>query len=166
MQRNMKQKIPNRILLFLLINIVVLITIVINGSIYVSAADNNDVSIDKVNYQIDINDAFDGSSVIIVLNRQISGINKVHNNLFKDIEYTVIEDLSIVTDESSIADVDNFEQILKITLLENSKQNVLNVIEKLSQIEGVKYAGPNRIFKVGRTPNDPLYTHLTTPEFG
>lgn len=105
MQRNMKHKIPNRILLFLLINIVVLITLVINGSIYVSAADNNYVSIDKVNYQVDINDDFDGSSVIIVLNRQISGINKVHNNLFKDIKYKVIEDLSIVTDESSIAEL-------------------------------------------------------------
>lgn len=93
-----------------------LISLVINDKNSVLAAENNYVSIEKVYSEVDLNDYFDGTSVIVVLNRKISGINKVHDNLFKDVEYTAIEDLSIVTDESSIADVSNFEQILKITL--------------------------------------------------
>lgn len=88
-----------------------LISLVINDKNSVLAAENNYVSIEKVYSEVDLNDDFDGTSVIVVLNRKISGINKVHDNLFKDVEYTAIytsklyEYIEIIKDKLKIVGI-------------------------------------------------------------
>ena len=108
--------------------------------------------------EISIEDDFDENSVLVILDKSISGINKIHDNTtFSEISYSKIEDLTYVNDITTIKDVNNFEQILQIYLLEPGKENVISLIEQLKVIPGVRYAGPNSYFKTEQVPNDSLY---------
>ena len=123
-----------------------------------SAASNTEtlVSTEKLYSYTDIDENFDESSVIVIIDRINSGINKSHENtIFKDLELLEIVDLTYVNDVTTIKDVDNFEQILKIELIESGKENVIEMINRLSLIDGIKYVGPNRTFEIDRSPNDP-----------
>lgn len=123
----------------------------------------NLVSTEKVYANTNIEENFDDSSVIVIIDRINSGINKSHENtIFKDVEFLEISDLTHVSDITTVTDVANFEQILKIKLKEPGKQNVINMINRLALIDGIKYAGPNRIFEIEKTPNDPLYSPITS----
>jgi len=66
-----------------------------------------------------------------------------------------IKDLTEITVDikEALIDEENFRQILQIKLMENNKENVLNVIRQLEKIEGIKYAGPNYAY----------YAAITTP---
>lgn len=130
-----------------------------------SAASNTEtlVSTEKIYSYADIDENFDESSVIVIIDRINSGINKSHENtIFKDLELLEIVDLTYVNDVTTIKDVDNFEQILKIELIESGKENVIEMINRLSLIDGIKYVGPNRTFEIDRSPNDPLYSPITS----
>lgn len=130
-----------------------------------SAASNTEtlVSTEKLYSYTDIDENFDESSVIVIIDRINSGINKSHENtIFKDLELLEIVDLTYVNDVTTIKDVDNFEQILKIELIESGKENVIEMINRLSLIDGIKYVGPNRTFEIDRSPNDPLYSPITS----
>ena len=131
----------------------------------VSASSNTEtlVSTEKIYSYTDIDENFDDSSVIVIIDRLNSGINKSHENtIFKDLELLEIVDLTYVNDVTTIKDVDNFEQILKIELIESGKENVIEMIKRLSLIDGIKYVGPNRTFEIDRSPNDPLYSPITS----
>ena len=124
----------------------------------VSAASNTEtlLSTEKIYSYTDIDENFDDSSVIVIIDRLNSGINKSHENtIFKDLELLEIVDLTYVNDVTTIKDVENFEQILKIELIESGKENVIEMIKRLSLIDGIKYVGPNRTFEIDRSPNDP-----------
>ncbi len=130
-----------------------------NGLLVNATENNGYVSTEKIYADIDVNDNFDETSVIVILDRIISGINKDHSlTVFKNINYLEIIDLTFVNDVTTILDIDNFEQILKIKLVNPGKENVINMINELSLIKGIKYAGPNRYLQVQQHPNDPLYT--------
>ena len=120
-----------------------------------------------------VDQEFDDSSVLVIMDNISGGINKQHDlSFFGDIGASSITDLTtlssdtlvssgIVSSESVSRDVsetatistkklpwfevnvETFRQILKIELSTHSKENVLNVIKKLEKIEGIKYAGPN-----------------------
>ena len=131
----------------------------------VSAASNTEtlLSTEKIYSYTDIDENFDDSSVIVIIDRINSGINKSHENtIFKDLELLEIVDLTYVNDVTTIKDVENFEQILKIELIESGKENVIEMINRLSLIDGIKYVGPNRTFEIDRSPNDPLYSPITS----
>ena len=131
----------------------------------VSASSNTEtlVSTEKIYSYTDIDENFDDSSVIVIIDRINSGINKSHENtIFKDLELLEIVDLTYVNDVTTIKDVENFEQILKIELIESGKENVIEMIKRLSLIDGIKYVGPNRTFEIDRSPNDPLYSPITS----
>ena len=100
---------------------------------------------EKIYSHATIDDNFDGRAVIVVLDKAISGINKRHEvSFFGEIGIIAIEDLMVVTDISTVVDKENWEQVLLLTLSQDSKENVLRVISHLEQIDGIKYAGPNR----------------------
>jgi Na+-transporting NADH:ubiquinone oxidoreductase subunit NqrE len=120
------------------------------STVLVNAAEKENYLItDKIYADVDINDDFDETSVIVVLDSIVSEINKDHSStIFKDINYLEIIDLTFVNDITTIIDIENFEQILKIKLSNPGKENVINMINELSLINGIKYAGPNRYLKV------------------
>lgn len=120
---------------------------------------SEDILIETQKDNIDINDNFDKTSVIVLLDSEVSGINKNHNStLFKNIGYSKITDLTYVNDVNTLNDINAFEQILKIELINPGKENVINMINQLSLIHGIKYVGANRRLTVDVVPNDPLYS--------
>jgi subtilisin family serine protease len=120
----------------------------------------NEVSVEKVYSRATMDDDFDGQSVIVVLDRNISGINKRHDaGFFGEIGIAEIEDLTVVTDEKTVVDEKNWEQVVLLTLSKDSKENVLRVISQLERIDGIKYAGANRYIEVELNATDPLYTN-------
>jgi len=108
-----------------------------------------------------IEEDFDDSSIIVVMDRTQGGINKIHaDSFFGNFARTAINDLTFVDGDISskrYLDVDNFRQILEIKLPENSKENVLSVIRELEKIDGVYYAGPNYLGQAGAVPRNSQY---------
>lgn len=156
----------NSIKMIMLIMLISIFTLCLfRKNLLISAYSNSEtlVSIDKIYANINTDDNFDDSSVIVIIDRINSGINKSHENtIFKDIEFSEIIDLTYVNDVTTITDTNNFEQIFKIKLKQSGKQKVIDMINRLSLVEGIKYAGPNRIFEIERVPNDPLYSPNTS----
>lgn len=113
--------------------------------------------------EIDLDGSFDDSSVLVILDEEHSEVNKDHSStIFKNISYEEIYDLTANID---LANFDNsFEQILQIKLKKSGKQEVIDIIEKLSIIDGVKYVGPNKYLDVDETPNDPYYNNDNVEE--
>ena len=121
------------------------------------AMDEDFVS-EKIYAEVNTDDAFDETCVLVILDKSVSGINKTHNNtIFRNIEYKNITDLTYVNDVDALNDIDSFEQILKIDLLETGKEKVIEMIELLSEIPGIKYVGPDWQLQADRVANDPLY---------
>ena len=150
----------------------------------------------KIYSDVSIDEDFDGTSVMVIVNRKFSGINKRHSaDFFGDIKFTSIDDLTAVPDNlltkdslsmsrdnssaskddlsvlaaeaKSRIDEKNFEQVLQISLPQDSKETVIRTIKQLERIEGIKYAGPNRIREVEvTTPNDTLFRLPATATTG
>ena len=100
---------------------------------------------EKIYWNGTIDDNFGDSTVIIVMDRNFSGINKVHEkSFFGDIEIESIEDLTYVTDISTIIYPEDWRQILLLTLFDNSKENVVKAIRHLEKIVGIMHVGPDR----------------------
>jgi subtilisin family serine protease len=104
--------------------------------------------------------------VLVILDRSISEINKVHEvDFFAGVSVKTVEDLTGVSPDAleptadSMAlqiDENNFRQILKLELTNAGKENVLDAISTLEQIDGVMYAGPDYFESVRAiVPSDP-----------
>jgi len=140
------------------------------------------ISTEKIYSHVTIADDFDGSSVMVIVDRNFSGINKRHSvDFFGDIKISGIDDLTAIpdnllllskdnlednlsvstTEARSRIDEKNFEQVMQIFLPQDCKETVINTIKHLERIEGIKYAGPNRYLELEQVPNDPLFTHPT-----
>jgi hypothetical protein len=155
-----KQKIDQFYYLF------IVFSIILCSFTYLHSSVNELVSTEKIFCDATIDDDFDDSSVIIVLDRNLSGINKQHNkSFFVGVDIIEIEDLTFVDKGRKLVDEKNFEQVLQLTLLISSKENVLSAIKKLEKIDGIKFAGPNRYLELERIPNDPLFSHNSDPEW-
>ena len=129
-----------------------------NFSVIVNA--NSDIRNEKIYSEVNINENFDDSTVIVVLDKNISEVNKIYDfDFFEGVSISKIEDLTETTDVSTINEI-NFEQILLLYLSEPSKENVISAIEKLYLVDGIKYAGANTIEEYDMVPNDILYTNM------
>ncbi len=99
----------------------------------------------KLYSDIDIDDDFDDSCVLVVMDKYSSKFNKSHNSLFSKIPFiNKIKDLTSITGQ--IADKlylnqQSFRQILQIDLENHSKQNVIDVISQIQKLDGVLWAG-------------------------
>lgn len=103
---------------------------------------------EKIYCNATIKEDFDGSSILVVMDKKTGGINKRHEeSFFGDFKSEYIRDLTAVTVdiEDALIDEENFHQILEIKLPLESKENVLIVIRQLEKIEGILYAGPDYI---------------------
>ncbi|MDR3319031.1 MAG: leucine-rich repeat protein, partial [Clostridiales bacterium] len=136
------------------------IALTLNCEISVSAAGTDAMSATitetKIYSKATVNDAFDDSSVLVVLDKQTSGINKQHDDIFfGDFAKIAVYDLtyidSAIKNRSSI-DETEFHQILKIELPVKSKANILNVISQLEKIDEVLIAEPNYTFEPAAQP--------------
>lgn len=102
------------------------------------------------NVVIDIpspNDNFADDSVLVVMDKETSAINKVYSlDYFGDIAIESIEDLTYIEggiDNEAYLDTEKFHQILQINLLYHSKQYVIDTIIKLSDVNGICVVEPN-----------------------
>ena len=101
-----------------------------------------------------LNENFAYDSVLVVLDRNISGINKVHaKEFFGGVEISSIEDLTYTQNPQNVKE--DFCQILKLNLIESSRDSVINAIKTISQIQGVKSVEPN--YMVETTSVDEKY---------
>ena len=122
------------------------------GIIFFNACDEPQDTIipydEKIYWKGTIDDDFDDSTVILVMDRNYSRINKVHKkSFFGNIEIESIEDLTYVTDISTIIYPEDWRQILLLTLPVNSKENVVNAIRHLEKIIGIMSAEPNFLYE-------------------
>ena len=115
---------------------------------------------EKIYCEVTLQDHFDDDRVLVVLDKYISEINKPYSSDFFGVsEIESVEDLTYVTgniEEKKYLNREEFRQILRLKLTEPSKENVLNVIEKVQKIDGVLSAEPNFIREVSldATSND------------
>lgn len=148
-----------KILLFILIILVCCYfgdKLLVNASQYYSY-----LSTEKIFANVELNDDFDDSSVIVILDRNISGINKSHDStIFRNLNSSEIIDLTYVNDVTTVIDTSNFEQIFQIKLLYPGKENVISMIEYLKDIPGIKYVGPNNYLEMQKSPNDTFYSSI------
>ncbi len=106
-----------------------------------------------------LNENFEDDNVIVVLNSEISKINKVHSvKSFAGVEIKSIIDLS-KRDYNCKNENNDFKQILQINLKEKDKKNVLKTISHLKKLRGVFSVEPNYIFETAIDPNDPEYVN-------
>lgn len=148
--KNTRIKNFKKIYVLTLTIIVVTITLLIFCSNITTAkafAMENNIFEQKIYSTLDIQDDFDTSSILVVLDKNISALNKLHNHLFADIPcIKSIFDLSLFSDISKIKNYKNntFRQILKLEIKNNSKQGVIEAIKQIEKIDGVLWAGPNK----------------------
>lgn len=107
---------------------------------------------------------FDGKSVLVTMTEEISEVNKEYEpSFFNGIAISSIEDLTYMPGSSKdkkYFEEDNFKQILQLHLSVDSKQNVIETIEKLEEMEGVVSASPNYYAPLAEVPNDVFYNRL------
>ena len=102
----------------------------------------------RVNGAIDLQ-SFSTTNIVVT---QSTELNKSQNDdVFAGDKYSnkiviqSVDDLMYISDPTKITNKSNFTQILSFTLKENSKENVLRVIEELEQLEHVLAAEPEYI---------------------
>ena len=116
---------------------------------------------EKIYSTATITDEYADDCVLVTMDKSISEINKVYDkSFFGDIELNSIEDLTYQNgniEDRKYFNYNEFRQILKLTLKEKSKENVLNTIEKIEGIEGVLSVEPNYYYELESIPNDTYY---------
>ena len=103
---------------------------------------------------------FDDSSVLVVMDQTAGEVNKhFSKSFFGDVAISSVEDLTEVSPEYvGNIDGERFHQILKLELAYHDKSYVLQAVEKINQIDGVKVASPNYIGELCATVNDTNYS--------
>lgn len=117
---------------------------------------------EKIYSNTTIDDNFVPGEVIVVLDKAISEVNKVHSaGFFVGVNILSIEDLTSFSNPDVIVDKENFNQVLLLTLFEKTKEAVIDAIKIIEKIEGVKYAGANNIDEPDAVfPDDPYYSYI------
>lgn len=124
------------IMFCIFLTLLCLITIgMTNNTANIAVADSFDIDA-----MLDYDFALD--SVLVVLDETISAVNKIHSfDFFKGVELDSIIDLTKF--DKMPNSIENFQQILKLTLKEPSKKNVRNAIIALRKIGGIESVEPN-----------------------
>ena len=147
--RTLTTKITKAILLALVLMIAICISMictVTNDSVYAAESEAQKHEA-KIYSNTTIEDDFDDSCVLVVMDKYTGGINKKHaDDFFGSFSKKSIKDLTHITgdvEKNDLLDKENFHQILKIELKEKSKENAIKAIKQLEKIDGILWAGPN-----------------------
>ena len=113
---------------------------------------------EKVYWTGDINSDFLPGEIIVVLDKAISEVNKVHSKeFFGGVQIEKIIDLSY-TEKPLPSDI-VFRQTLHIILCEKTKEAVIEAIRIIEQIPGIRSVEPNTLFHIdGAIPDDPFFS--------
>jgi|GEM_PF-7047257 len=117
--------------------------ILIDGDLYESEINDN-------------NDDFLPGSIGVVIKKSLSEVNKEWNATdFPEIDIESIEDETKITGNISdtLLNLENFHQILNITLKDKSKEGVLRAINQLQNNPNIEYVGPNYIIHGDSVPS-------------
>jgi len=98
------------------------------------AAENISQRDKKIFSSATIQDDFDDSSLVVVLDNFTSGVNREHaDSFFGQFEKESIHDLTLLTEEAKTIDRESFRQIFEIRLPKEraGKEQVLNAIREL-----------------------------------
>lgn len=135
----------------IVIFLISLCTIFSNASIVINATGQSGLnnSNEKIYANVSLDEDFDDASVLVVMNKNISEVNKEYDmDFFGDFPKESIIDLTYIpggVTENTNINLDEFTQILQIKLPIHSKQNVLDVIKKLENMDEILWVGPNHI---------------------
>ncbi|MDR2590949.1 MAG: S8 family serine peptidase [Oscillospiraceae bacterium] len=114
-----------------------------------------------------IDDDFCDSSVLVVIDRKIGELNKIHEpEIFGDFPIVEINDLTWSQSGNTDRDVTYFRQILEIVLPTDCKENVLEVIAELEKVDGVRSAGPAYYLSFSSASNEADNSHETDQRWG
>ncbi len=159
----------SKIIIIILALIIMLTTIfaIVTDKLSVAQADSELLlREEKIYSHSSVQEDFEEDSLMVVMDKYISGYNKNQNMIFNSIAgIENIEDLTYITghlDEKEYLNRESFRQILKISLQEESKQNVLDTIDKIQKLDGVLWAGVNGYYSASEVsslpePSDILY---------
>jgi len=154
------KNILNKLFLLIVCILLVFVLLLTNTNKKVLAYTTNE-NLDLFESNVDnsshIYENFEDDNVIVVLDTKVSKINKIHNvKYFSGIEIESIIDLT--KREYNFENKNNeFKQILQIYLKNKGKENVLQAISYLKELDGVFSVEPNYFFEVESEPNDPEY---------
>lgn len=114
-----------------------------------------------------IDQDFAPDSVVVVIKKAHSGINKVFeterfstSKLRASDVFSKVEDLTYFerpVEEYKYLDPEKSKQILKLTLTKPGKQNVLDTIKELEKLDFIESAEPNHFATLCAVPNDSRY---------
>ncbi len=140
----------SKVIICILALIIMLTTIfaVVTDKLSVAQADSELLlREEKIYSHTSVEEDFEEDTLMVVMDKYVSGYNKNQNMIFDSIAgIENIEDLTYITghlDEKEYLNRESFRQILKISLQEESKQNVINTIDKIQKLDGVLWAGVN-----------------------
>ncbi|MGN0107890.1 MAG: S8 family serine peptidase [Hominilimicola sp.] len=103
---------------------------------------------------------FDDSTIIVVMKPKSEQIISTFScdDPFKGLGIESVKNLNTASSgEISLFSMENEEQVLKLTLSEPGRDNVLDTIDKLNELSEVEFAEPNYIYRISATPNDIYY---------
>ena len=143
-----------KVLLCIILTMLLFTVFSVNLMIYANAEKVNSAS-------CDVYSEFTEDSVLVVLDSEISRINKQHYaNFFDGLKIKSIKDLT-KRNQNKKSENNDFRQILQIFLENPSRDNVIEVVQKLRDLDGVYNAEPNYINGMNLVPNDPNFTNGT-----
>ena len=152
----------SKIIIIILALIIMLTTIfaIVTDKLSVAQADSELLlREEKIYSHSSVEEDFEEDSLMVVMDKYVSGYNKNQNMIFDSIAgIENIEDLTYITghlDEKEYLNRESFRQILKISLQEESKQNVLNTIDKIQKLDGVLWAGVNGYYSASEVSSLP-----------
>lgn len=115
---------------------------------------------EKIICDANIDDNFSEDTVIVVMKKSTSEINKKYGeDFFGNIPIENIYDVTYVSKEiksNTSLNLDEFRQILQLKLKANTKQDVLKVIKEIEKIDDVLCVSPNYYIEMDKQPSSAL----------
>ncbi len=164
----MKTQIYNRIIQAMLLCVLAICMVLIPINIDIANAAGEIVYEDKIYCNSTINDDFDANKVLVLFDKAISGVNQNKSSYFAGLNVTAT-DITAITgnvSEKKYLNTSSFRQIYELTLPNDNKQQVLDIIETLEQVDGIKWVGTSAeelssnisdLFYIPPAANDVLY---------